>query len=98
MRANARRDAMPEELEVAIGLMWGYLGTGQFDQAVKLARGCLQVWPDERRLVLMAAYAKVELGDPPDAYTLAVLEEEDCPEWSQLVLRRAAGMALLPMH
>lgn len=89
MRQNLKRETMPQELAIAIGLVWGHLNAGQFDQAEQLARGCLEVWPDEKRLVLMAAYARVELAEPLDAETLAVLKSADCPDWTQLVLRRA---------
>ncbi|MBJ7311925.1 hypothetical protein ACFOLJ_03090 [Rugamonas sp. CCM 8940] len=92
---RARRDEMAPELSLAIGLVWGHLGAGQFESAHELACGCLRLWPDERRLVWMAAYAAAELLEPLDAATLAVLDALRAGgrgEWAALVLRRAAAV------
>jgi hypothetical protein len=80
---------MPSELTIAIGLVWGHLNACQFEEAYQLARGCLRVWPEEKRLVIMAAYAAVELLEPLDEKTLTVLQAAECKEWAGLVLRRA---------
>lgn len=85
----ARSEAMQPELSIAIGLIWGHLNTRQYEEAHRLARGCLRVWPDEQRLVLMDAYAKVELGQQLDDVTLSVLKSASCTAWTSLVLRRA---------
>jgi hypothetical protein len=89
MRKNStRRAAMPEELTLAIGLVWGHLNANQFEQADQLVRGCLRIWPEEKNLTLMAAYAAVELACPLDHKTIAVLQAADCKEWADLVLLR----------
>ena len=80
---------MPEELKLAIGLIWGHLNVRQFEEAYILARGCRDIWPEENLIKLMLAYATVEIGEPLDAATLAVLEQENCEEWRALILRRA---------
>jgi hypothetical protein len=89
MRRRTQRAAISDELTVAIGLVWGHLNCSQFEQAYDLARGCLRVWPDETRLILMAAYAAVELLEPLDEKTLAVLHGAQCKEWAALILRRS---------
>jgi hypothetical protein len=89
MRRRKQREAISDELSVAIGLVWGHLNCSQFEQAYDLARGCLRVWPDETRLILMAAYAAVELLEPLDEKTLAVLHAAECKEWANRVLRRS---------
>ena len=83
------RESVPQELVVAIGLIWGHLSAGQHAHADRLARGCLALWPQEKRLLLMAAFARVELGEPLDEGTMAVLKDAEYKEWAQLVLRRA---------
>lgn len=90
MRTRIRREAMASELAVAIGLVWGYLNTSQFEQAYKLARGCLRIWPQDHRLILMAAYAAVELLVPLDADALRTLETTDCKEWAELIRQRVS--------
>jgi hypothetical protein len=80
---------MPEELALAIGLVWGHLNAGQFEEAYDLAQGCMRVWPTESRLTLMSAYAAVELLEPLDDETLAILHEAECRDWATLILRRA---------
>lgn len=89
MRQRTKRETMPEELTVAIGLIWGHLNTYQFEEAFQLARACRQIWPQETRLVLMYAFAAVELLEPLDDYTVAILQGADCRDWSELVLRRS---------
>lgn len=93
MRQRTKREIMPNELAMAIGLVWGHLKSGQFEHAHRLARGCMRVWPGETRLVLMAAYAAVELFEPLDDDTLSALKASDCPDWAGLVLRRAQHTA-----
>ncbi|MEN3293125.1 MAG: hypothetical protein V7642_2378 [Burkholderiales bacterium] len=88
MRKRVTRDVMSSELTTAIGLVWGHLNACQFEEAYQLARGCLRVWPEEKRLIVMSAYAAVELLEPLDEKTIAVLQTEN-KEWAELVLRRA---------
>lgn len=80
---------MPDELVAAIGLVWGHLGTYQYEEAYQLAEACLRIWPQEKRLILMRAFAAVELLEPLDDDTLAVLEQAECRDWVALVRRRA---------
>jgi hypothetical protein len=90
MRKRAKRDVMSDELTVAIGLVWGHLNASQYEEAYYLARGCLRVWPDEKRLILMAAFAAVELLEPLDEKMMTVLKSADCREWADMVLLRKA--------
>jgi hypothetical protein len=80
---------MPAELTVALGLIWGHLNTYQFEDAYYLAHACRQIWPQETRLVLMFAYAAVELLEPLDDATRTVLDHAECKEWTELIRRRA---------
>lgn len=89
MRKPVPRVALQDELILAIGLVWGHLNAGQFEQADQLARGCLRIWPDEARLMLMAAFAAVELARPLTPAMRAALDQAQCNEWAALVLRRA---------
>ncbi|HYD63144.1 MAG TPA: hypothetical protein VEC35_22510 [Noviherbaspirillum sp.] len=89
MRKTTSRETMPDELAIAIALVWGHLNAGQMEDAAQLARGCLGIWPQEKRLAVMAAYAAVELGEPLDAQTVSLLNEAGCEEWARLVIRRA---------
>jgi hypothetical protein len=89
MRQKTKREVMSSELTVAIGLVWGHLNACQFEEAYQLARGCLRIWPNESRLIMMAAYAAVELLEPLDDKMQAVLKKGGCKEWADLVSRRA---------
>lgn len=91
MRTTTVRESMSDELAIAIGLVWGHLSAGQMEDAAQLARGCLGIWPEEKRLAVMAAYAAVELGEPLDAATVSILNEAGCVEWARIVIRRAEG-------
>lgn len=89
MRTKKKRPIGADpELTLAIGLIWGHLNTRQVEDAYDLARGCIQVWPDDARLRLMYAYAAVELQKPLDEQTRAALERSQCKEWAMLVKRR----------
>lgn len=88
-RRRLRADALPEDLTLAIGLVWGFVSTCQFEEAEQLARGCLRLWPGEKRLILLAAHAAVELGIPLDETSLTVLNTVECQEASRMILRRA---------
>lgn len=89
MNKRVQRETQSDDLILAIGLIWGHLHTGQYDEADRLARGCLCVWPDDERIIVMAAFAKVELGSALNEQTLTFLHNAQCREWAELVLRRA---------
>jgi hypothetical protein len=89
MRPKKQSNAVSDDVIIAIGLIWGHLSTRQFEDAYYLAQGCLSMWPDEKRIKLMLAYAAVELAEPIDEDTLAILNNEPCEGWSALVLTRA---------
>ena len=91
MKTTEKRDAMGDELIIAIGLIWGHLSVRQFEEAYALARGCQRVWPEEKKLQVMAIYASVELHQPLDAAARAVLLTADCKEWTDMVIQRATG-------
>jgi len=80
---------MPDEMRLAISLLWGHLGARHFNDAYALARGCLSVWPEEKVFRLMLAYAAVELGMSLDEKTCLALADETCSEWREVVLKRA---------
>lgn len=95
MRPKLVRDPLQNELTMAVGLVWGHLNSQQPDAAYELARGCLQLWPGDRSLSLMAAYAAAELAEPVD---LDTLRSQACADparaadehaWIALVERRA---------
>ncbi|EJL88987.1 hypothetical protein PMI16_02135 [Herbaspirillum sp. CF444] len=88
MRKKKPRESMPEELQLAIGLVWGHLNAYQHEQAYLLALGCLKVWPHETRLQLMAAYAAAEVLEPVDREQLLALRNAQNDAWIKLVLRR----------
>jgi len=96
MRTRVKRNSLPAELSMAIGLIWGFLRADQFEDAYRLARGCLRVWPDDERLGLMAAYAAAEVLEPIDDAMQAALAATACREWAEVVLRRAAINAAPP--
>lgn len=70
MRQARNEPAMAGELSAAIGLVWGHIGAMQHEEAHALASACLELWPGERHLQLLAAYAAAELGQPADLATL----------------------------
>lgn len=88
MRKRARREELEAELVTAIGLVWGHLNARQFEEAHALAAGCMRVWPQDRALPLMRAYAAAELLEPVDTERLQALRDPACEEWIRLVLRR----------
>lgn len=89
MRAGVKREAMDIDQVIAIGLVWGHLRARQFEEAYLLAKGCLLVWPGERNLVLMQAYAAAEVLEPVDVAQLQAARSAACEAWIELVLRRA---------
>ena len=89
MRPKHRRARMSADLVIAIGLVWGHLSARQFEEAFLLAQGCLRVWPDERNLLLMHAYAAAEVLKPIHVDKLLAIKDPECQEWIRLVLRRA---------
>jgi len=91
MRPRRAREELPDELQLAIGLVWGHLNAYQYEEAHLLALGCLQVWPDEARLHLMAAFAAAELLEPVDRARLLALRTPHNQDWIALVLRRLQG-------
>ncbi|SFF95467.1 hypothetical protein SAMN05518865_106266 [Duganella sp. CF458] len=66
MRQRSTKAGMAEELSAAIGLVWGHIGALQHEEAHALASACLQLWPGDRNLLLLAGYAATELGMPAD--------------------------------
>jgi hypothetical protein len=99
MRPKLVHDPLQDELTMALGLVWGHLNCLQLDAAYQLALGCLQLWPGERRLSLMAVYAAAELAEPVDLAALGGPAGADPARaaheqaWIALVARRA-GMAV----
>lgn len=91
MRTKKQKESLPDELVIAVGLVWGHLNARQFESAYALARGCLGLWPQDRGLLLMYAYAAAEMLEPVDEARLEAVEDPACDGWKQLVRRRAAG-------
>lgn len=89
MRPKLKREPMPPDQVIAIGLVWGHLRARQFEEAFLLAEGCLRVWPDERNLIWMHAYAAAEVLEPVDMERLLATRSATSEEWIGLVLRRA---------
>ena len=89
MKRNIHHLISADELIVAIGLAWGHLNVRQFEQADRLLKGCLQVWPNDTNLLVMAAYVSVELSRSLDSATIEMLKNAECREWADFVLRRA---------
>jgi len=89
MRPKIKRSEMPEDLVMAIGLVWGHLAARQFEEAYLLAKGCLRVWPNDRSLILMSSYAAAEVLEPVDVAKLTAIKDPSCADWVRLVLRRA---------
>ncbi|MTV41743.1 hypothetical protein [Duganella radicis] len=93
MRPKLKREEMPIDQVMAVGLVWGHLRARQFEQAYLLAQGCLRVWPDERNLILMHGYAAAEVLEPVDAARLRAAggDAGAGADWTRLVLRRAGA-------
>ncbi|MFZ6773937.1 hypothetical protein ACO0LB_14595 [Undibacterium sp. SXout7W] len=89
MIKRAQRVTQSDDLILAIGLIWGHLNTAQYERADRLARGCLCIWPDDERIIVMAAFASVEMGNALNEKMLEVLYSAQCREWADMVLRRA---------
>ncbi|RZI42195.1 hypothetical protein EGT07_13300 [Herbaspirillum sp. HC18] len=89
MRQRKKRNDRPDELTLAIGLVWGHLNVQQYEEAYHLAKGCLRIWPEDSYLLVMAAYAAAELLEPLDERMLAALKNTECKEWANLVFLRA---------
>ncbi|BEV15675.1 hypothetical protein HBDW_24630 [Herbaspirillum sp. DW155] len=73
---------------MAIALVWGYFSAYQYEAAFELAQGCLQVWPDEPKLFLMASYAATELLEPVDRQRLLSMRNTENAAWIDLILAR----------
>lgn len=96
MRPSLNRGEMSADQIMAVGLVWGHLHARQFEQAFLLAKGCLQVWPRERNLILMHAYAAAEVLEPVDVARLLSIRTPACDGWIRMVLRRAGLDSALP--
>jgi len=70
MRQRSAKPAMAEELSTAIGLVWGHIGALQHEEAHALASACLELWPGEKNLLLLAGYAATEIGLAADLAAL----------------------------
>jgi uncharacterized protein (DUF1684 family) len=92
MRRRTPRDTSDDELTMAVGLVWGHLHAQQPEQAYRLAQGCLELWPDDAGLALMAAFAATELAEPIDLARLRGIaaQSPDAAAFVALVERRAA--------
>jgi hypothetical protein len=89
MRPKLVKEEMAVDLVMAIGLVWGHMRARQFEEAFLLAKGCLQVWPGERNLILMHSYAAAEVLEPMEMDHLLAAKTDACGAWIDLVLRRA---------
>lgn len=98
MRVRHRPDAMPPELQLAIGLVWGHLNAYQYEQAYTLALGCLQLWPGDDKLQLMCAHAAAEVLEPVDPVRLRALRNGANADWVDLVLRRSQSQVQNQAH
>lgn len=102
MPQKPSRSPPRDELTLAVGLIWGHLNAQQPDDAWALARACLQLWPGERGLLLMSAYAAAELGEPVDMLALESKVDPDPARaaieqaWIALVCRRAGLLPEFP--
>jgi len=88
---SEQRDDPRSDLGTAISLAWGYLKTGQYGLADKLLKGCLRIWPEDARLLLLHTYACVEQGKALDRTMLARLESSVEPWALQILLRAGNG-------
>jgi hypothetical protein len=93
MRRRKTLEAMPPELQLAIGLVWGHLNAYQYEEAYELALGCLQLWPDDDKLQLMCDHAAAEVMEPINVARLRSLRNAVNADWIALVLRRAGSVA-----
>ena len=97
MTTRIRRAGAGLELTLATGLVWGHLKARQFDTALTLARGCLQVWPGDAALALMAAYARLEWdgrdGIEPAGLPALPPQADGAAPWLRLLRRRARPAA-----
>lgn len=88
MRRRRTTEALPPELELATGLVWGHLNAYQYENAYDLAAGCLALWPGNVHLQLMHDYAAAELLEPVDQARLRSLRTADNAAWVDLILLR----------
>lgn len=89
MRKKVKNEEIQAELVYAIGLVWGHLNARQFEEAYSLAKTCMRIWPEDRSLALMSAYAAAEVLEPVDERKLTGLRDSASEDWIRLVLRRA---------
>lgn len=88
MRKRKSSATLSSELVTAIGLIWGHLNARQFEEAYLLAKGCLAVWPDERNITLMYAYAAAEVLEPVDLKKIEALRDASTDSWIRVIQRR----------
>lgn len=90
MKPIQKNGKATEELElvIAIGLIWGHLNTRQFDSAYTLTRACLQLWPENPQLQLLASYATVESGHPLEVSIATLLNKAESKSWASRILQR----------
>lgn len=89
MRKKERVAPEQAELTYAIGLVWGHLSARQFEEAYYLAKSCLGIWPEDRALWLMLAFAAAEVLEPFDLKDLERFRDGKSDEWIRLVRRRS---------
>ena len=96
MSRQSRRQPVDEDLTIALGLVWGYVHTGQFDKADRLAQGCLEVWPNSRQLRAMSVLAAVEGGWQVEQDIEALADSIDYRDFAVMILRRSRGAEFRP--
>lgn len=88
MRPKVVREFNVDELVGAIGLVWGHINAHQYEEAYLLSSVGLRIWPEERSLTLMHAYAAVEVLEPIDRAALERQRNVDTTPWIDIILAR----------
>ena len=70
MGQRSTRAGRAAELSAPTGRVGAPYGDLQHEQAPALACACLELWPGEKNLLLLAGYAATELGLPADLAAL----------------------------
>ena len=83
-----------ESSSLATGLVWGMLHSAQFETAEQLCLACLQVWPENPALQLMACVIKVELDGVLAPEQRTYLEQHVDQELAAQILKRVAAFEL----
>jgi hypothetical protein len=87
--ADQDDNPVPPEFATTVGLIWGYLKAFMYKPAYTLASAGTLIWPGNKQILLLGAYAAIESRQAVSSEMANALQELESPEWMPVIVRRA---------